>query len=210
MIGVLVVGGVVWLAADIRLGPPSRRRQRNVPVVPTLPAPAPQAAADSGVSSRSRRHRRTAISPSNHDNSQFISEATPTAECDECSDSCGLPICSPPGRIWLRADYLMWWTNGTKLPPLVTTSPAGTPVAQAGVLPAATILYGNQTIGNDGRGGVRTTMGMWLDYCHVWNVEFDYFMLGERSFIRRASRPAIRFSPALSSTSTPMPKQANW
>ena len=35
---------------------------------------------------------------------------------------------------WLRADYLMWWTNGTRLPPLVTTSPQGTPVAQAGVL----------------------------------------------------------------------------
>ena len=80
----------------------------------------------------------------------------------------------------MRADALIWWTNGTKLPPLVTTSPQGTPVGQAGVLPAATILYGDQTIGDDGRGGVRATMGMWLDCCHRWDLEFDFFTLGRQ------------------------------
>lgn len=54
-------------------------------------------------------------------------------EGEECDDACG-PICSPPGKYWLRTDYLAWWTNGTKLPPLITTSPTGTPVAEAGVL----------------------------------------------------------------------------
>ena len=93
---------------------------------------------------------------------------------------CGTPLCSPPGRFWLRADALIWWTNGTKLPPLVTTSPQGTPVEQAGVLPGATVLYGGQTIGDDGHGGVRTTIGMWLDCCHRWDLEFDYFMLGQQ------------------------------
>ena len=102
---------------------------------------------------------------------------------DEEAEFAGLPLCSPPGRFWLRADYLMWWTNGVQLPPLVTTSPQGTPVAQAGVLgqPGTTILYGNQTIGNDMRSGFHTTVGMWLDPCHIWDLEFDYLSLGERA-----------------------------
>lgn len=76
----------------------------------------------------------------------------------------------------------MWWTNGTRLPPLVTTSPQGTSVANAGVLGRnTTVLFGNETVGNDIRGGFRTTLGMWLDRCHAWSVEFDYLSLGERA-----------------------------
>ena len=76
----------------------------------------------------------------------------------------------------------MWWSNGMRLPPLVTTSPQGTPRGQAGVLglPTTTVLFGDQTIANDGRPGFRTTLGMWLDCCHRWDLEFDYFNLGER------------------------------
>ena len=109
-----------------------------------------------------------------------MQEPSSAADGSECLSFCGTPICSPPGRFWMRADALIWWTNGTKLPPLVTTSPQGTPVGQAGVLPAATILYGDQTIGDDGRGGVRATMGMWLDCCHRWDLEFDFFTLGRQ------------------------------
>ena len=101
---------------------------------------------------------------------------------EEETEFCGMPVCSPPGRIWLRADYLMWWTSGMNLPPLVTTSPAGTEIGQAGVLgqPGTTILFGGNTVDTDGRSGVRTTIGMWLDACHVWNLEFDYLTLGSR------------------------------
>jgi hypothetical protein len=109
------------------------------------------------------------------------SQESAPAGVDE-ADFCGLPLCSPPGRFWLRGDYLMWWTSGMQLPPLVTTSPRGTPQAQAGVLgqPGTSVLYGDQTVNTDGRSGVRTTIGMWLDACHVWNVEFDYLTLGGR------------------------------
>ena len=109
-----------------------------------------------------------------------MQESAPAADGGDCLSFCGTPICSPPGRFWFRTDALIWWTNGTKLPPLVTTSPQGTPVSQAGVLgnSSTTILYGDQTIGDDGRGGVRATMGMWLDCCHRWDLEFDYFTLG--------------------------------
>lgn len=84
-----------------------------------------------------------------------------------------LSLCSPLGRVWLRADYLMWWTSGMDLPPLVTTGALGQPGTQ--------ILYGDGTVNDDGRSGYRTTIGFWLDACRVWNVEFDYLNLGERS-----------------------------
>src|SRR5438876_765945 len=35
---------------------------------------------------------------------------------------------------WVSADYLFGWVRASKLPPLVTTSLAGTPRAEAGVL----------------------------------------------------------------------------
>lgn len=103
--------------------------------------------------------------------SPFRDETSACANGD-CEDFCGMPLCSPPGRYWLRADYLMWWTSGTQLPPLVTNG---------ALSPTTTIFYGNETIANDVRSGVRTTIGMWLDPCHVWNLEFDYLTLGERA-----------------------------
>ena len=41
-------------------------------------------------------------------------------------ESCGDRPCCPAGRFWVQADYLSWWTKGTHLPPLVTTSGTGT------------------------------------------------------------------------------------
>ncbi|MBN1395460.1 MAG: BBP7 family outer membrane beta-barrel protein [Pirellulales bacterium] len=113
----------------------------------------------------------------------YMDESLPydDGEGSECVDFCGLPCCSPPGRFWLRADYLMWWTNGMELPPLVTTSPIGTPVADAGVLPAASVLYGDSTVCTRDRSGWRTTFGLWLDNCHTWGVEGDYFALGREA-----------------------------
>jgi hypothetical protein len=88
-----------------------------------------------------------------------------------------LEAADPADRYWLRTDYLVWWTSGVDLPPLVTTSPQGTPDFQAGVLPNATVLYGNQSFGGDGRSGFHTTLGMWLDACHNWSLELDYLWL---------------------------------
>ena len=84
---------------------------------------------------------------------------------------------------WFRADYLLWWTTGARIPPLVTTSPQGTGAGEAGVLGAAgtTVLFGGQTVDGDARSGFRTTVGLWLDDWHRWDVEFDYFSPGGRS-----------------------------
>ena len=52
-------------------------------------------------------------------------------------------------RVWGQFDYLAWWAKGNPLPALVTTSPLGTPLGSAGVLPegpSTSILFGNQLI----------------------------------------------------------------
>jgi hypothetical protein len=85
--------------------------------------------------------------------------------------------------VWFRADYLLWWTTGARLPPLVTTSPPGTAFNDAGVLgvPGTTVLFGDQVVDGDARSGFRTTLGVWLDEWQHWAFEFDYFSPGGRS-----------------------------
>ena len=108
----------------------------------------------------------------------------PSVASEPCTDdSCsfeGVPLCSPPGRYWVRSDWLMWWTSGMRLPPLVTTSPQGTPQTQAGVLwqPGTSVLFGNSTVLNESRSGVRLRFGGWLDDCHRWGLEGDWMTLG--------------------------------
>ncbi|MCU0872647.1 MAG: BBP7 family outer membrane beta-barrel protein [Pirellulaceae bacterium] len=84
-------------------------------------------------------------------------------------------------RWWVRADYLMWWVQGNRLPPLVTTSPEGIPPLQAGVLhePGTSVLFGGQSVDDDLRHGVRLTLGAWLDACQDWGMEGHYLYVGD-------------------------------
>src|SRR5262245_25821908 len=62
----------------------------------------------------------------------------PTVPCGECcpyvNPRCPCGPCGPAGCMWVNVEYLLWWAKGSPLPPLVSTSPAGTPVTSAGVL----------------------------------------------------------------------------
>jgi hypothetical protein len=91
-------------------------------------------------------------------------------------------VCCRPltGQVWVRSDYLLWWTRGAQLPPLVTASPPGTSVPDAGVLgvPGTTILYGDSTVNGGSRSGFNITAGCWLDCCHAIAIQGDYFDLG--------------------------------
>jgi len=94
------------------------------------------------------------------------------SSCDNCDDCC----CR---NWWVNVDYLAMWIQANHLPPLVTTSPAGTPRAQAGVLPAATILFGNDYVDGGARNGGRVTLGYWLDDDHNNAVEASWFTVGQ-------------------------------
>jgi hypothetical protein len=91
------------------------------------------------------------------------------------------PVIGPcgDGRAWVEADFLLWWMRGVHLPPLVTTSPAGTPIGQAGVLggSTATVLFGNSLVNDDMRAGGRLAVGYWFDDAGYCGIEADFFML---------------------------------
>jgi hypothetical protein len=107
------------------------------------------------------------------------------ASCNQCgqgSKNCGCQR-GPSGIFWVRADYLLWWTKGSPLPPLVTSSPDTTPLAQAGVLgqPGTTILFGDNDVNNEDRSGYRFRAGYWFDCCMCSGIEAEYFQLDTKT-----------------------------
>ena len=108
-----------------------------------------------------------------------------------CQDACQEQACEafghgckscpyPPGRVWIGADFLLWWTRGQHLPPLVTTSPPGTPETEAGVIGAdsTTVLFGDQTVNGGVRPGFRLTAGGWFNEAHTTGIEANFIYLG--------------------------------
>jgi hypothetical protein len=69
------------------------------------------------------------------------------------------------GQFWAEVDYLAWSVKGDKLPPLVTSSPPGTLLPQAGVLgiPGTSVLFGDSTVNDRWRSGLRAQIGYWFD-----------------------------------------------
>ena len=89
------------------------------------------------------------------------------------------PEPADPGQFWVGMEYLAWSVTGDKLPPLVTTSPAGTPLPQAGVLGAAgtTVLFGNSSVNDGWRSGGGLTAGYWFDPQHRTGIEASFYGL---------------------------------
>jgi len=106
-----------------------------------------------------------------------------------CENSCAEPecfrwICDPPGkcgRNWVDVDYLLFFSDGYRVPNLVTSSPAGTPRDAAGVLgnPGTSLLSGGQTLGDGNVNGWRISMGRWLDDCGNVAITGDLFGLNQ-------------------------------
>jgi hypothetical protein len=80
-----------------------------------------------------------------------------------------------PRRWWLSFAYLSIWTTGSDVPALVTTSPAGTLQGDAGVLPDATVLFGNDEVDDDRRDGGEVRLGYWLVDGEFIGVEAHYW-----------------------------------
>ena len=126
--------------------------------------------------------------------------------CDSCGtgcgNSCGNPfafdLCNPgcvdgrqlclclPSHGWVSVEYLNWYQRGMESPALVTTSPSTptpTPQAQAGVLPAATVLYGggSDDILNNRMNGTRVRFGWWFANRPNLGVEAEYVGFGQKT-----------------------------
>lgn len=76
-----------------------------------------------------------------------------------------------PWRSWGSVDLLYWTRQGRSLPPLVSTSPPGTPrnagptnpIAATIGQPTTSILFGGDRVNDNWHGGVQIELGTWLD-----------------------------------------------
>ncbi len=123
------------------------------------------------------------------------SHRTPAPFCweDFCIDES--VVCGPEGRIWASAEYLLWWFEGNRVPPLVTTSPP----ASAGIIgaPGTTVLFGSRDLEQEAHSGGRFTLGFWLNECQTIGLEAGYLFLGSRATEFTASGTGLPGSPVV-------------
>lgn len=105
----------------------------------------------------------------------FDGDQSPT----QCDTDGGWGDCLPLPRLFMRVDGLIWWTKGMDTPALATTSLTGTEQSRAGVLGQAStsVLFGDDELLTDVRGGVQYHLGWWLDDSHNRAIEFSYLNL---------------------------------
>ncbi len=106
---------------------------------------------------------------------------------------------APPGpRHYLNLDALGFWVKHDSLPALVTTSPAGTPQDEAGVIgqPGTSVLFGNQSVNGGFRPGGRVLGGIWLDDQQTFALEGNYWALATASTNYSASSVFSGASPS--------------
>ncbi len=116
------------------------------------------------------------------DDLDFLSDcdgACSDVACDECGPI-RYPCWTVKNRLWFRGEYLLWWSQGDMLPPLVSTSPAGTARADAGRLDqGASILFGDAPTNEKIRSGGRLSFGYLLGSSGIWSAEGSYLALGQ-------------------------------
>jgi hypothetical protein len=147
------------------------------------------------------------------------SETTSAANEMAISPENCAPAVTSPDHWWVSADYLLAWTRSKGVPPLVTTSPAGTPQATAGVLGqnTTTVLFGDKNVDGGYRSGVQLGAGFWIDPERTVALDLGVFMLESRNalffagsqngnpILARPFTTAIQFSPAPSRMPQPIP-----
>ncbi|HEY3790009.1 MAG TPA: BBP7 family outer membrane beta-barrel protein, partial [Urbifossiella sp.] len=83
---------------------------------------------------------------------------------------------------WLSVEFLYWATQGTTIPPLVTTGPASLGAAAGSIgQPSTQDVFGGNRALNGLRPGFRITGGLFLDDSHDWALSHQIISLGSRS-----------------------------
>ncbi|BBO30602.1 BBP7 family outer membrane beta-barrel protein [Lacipirellula parvula] len=107
-----------------------------------------------------------------------------------CS-TCGSAVCQAQGGcgygsrpvLYVRGEYLAWWTEGMDLPPLVVRGEVGnngTPSDPTDdFFTNAFVVYGNQSVLDGVRSGGRVRVGYWLDDYGQTAIEGEYFGFGQ-------------------------------
>jgi hypothetical protein len=91
------------------------------------------------------------------------------------------PAFSPePPRFWLRSDYLVWWTKGAPLPPLVTNGNPNDSAPGALGQPGTSVLYGDGSVGLGATSGWRLDVGGYIDAHETWGLQSVFTILGRQ------------------------------
>jgi hypothetical protein len=102
-------------------------------------------------------------------------------------------FCLGPTGVWVKADYLQWWEQGSHVPALAITGSAtaaltstGAPATDLAGNPLGTItapqtLFGDDFINNKSESGLRIQAGAWLNRCATIGFEGEFFFLGDES-----------------------------
>lgn len=103
--------------------------------------------------------------------------------------SCEGDCARPKEQLWVTAEYVLAWFHGDNLPPLVTTSPAGTPQAVAGVLghSPTSVLFGDSRVNDEVRSGLRFGVGCWFDAQQTLGIEAGTMIMESQSTLFSAS-----------------------
>jgi hypothetical protein len=81
-------------------------------------------------------------------------------------------------RLQLSGEYLLWWTKGTEVPPLLTTSPPNGTNGIPGALPGSTVLVGGSDLDETTRHGARLGLVWWFDDSASYGFDGRYFFTG--------------------------------
>jgi hypothetical protein len=83
------------------------------------------------------------------------------------------------GRFWVTNELLAWAIQGMQVPVLLTTSPGGTPTANAGVLgtPGVVPVFGPTEADDSVRLGWRLTFGGWFSDDHKLGIEAQFLTM---------------------------------
>jgi hypothetical protein len=116
---------------------------------------------------------------------------------------------APSGsQFWADADYLLGWMEDAHLPPLVTTSPAGTARASAGVVgaPHTGLLFAG-SVNDDLRSGIRFAAGYWFDPEQTFGVRGDVrFLESQATLFSAISNGSVILARPFTNTLTNTPQ----
>ena len=107
------------------------------------------------------------------------------------------PVFNMPSRVenplWFRAEALLSWSSPQNLPPLLTTSPPGTPRATAGILgtPGTDVVIGGDAKTSD-RQGFSLGFGVQPFSDYSAGIEFGFSMLSRRDNVFQESSDGSR------------------
>jgi hypothetical protein len=83
-------------------------------------------------------------------------------------------------RYWVGVDYLLWWTKGDRLPPLITSGSPSDAVPGALGQPGTQVLFGGD-YDSRVRSGVRVRGGYWFTPDQTFGMDATFFFLGGQS-----------------------------